>query len=70
MHQHPHSPRLVRGQALADGYADLLDRAYAAMPEGYIPPSDLAPLAYESTGPALAGQVAAAHLARHDRAHA
>ncbi|WP_314249787.1 hypothetical protein [Streptomyces sp. DSM 40907] len=56
-------------QALADGYADLLDRAYAAMPEGYIPPPDLAPLAYESTGPALA-EVAAAHLARHDRAHA
>ncbi|MCX4529506.1 FAD-binding oxidoreductase [Streptomyces sp. NBC_01551] len=56
-------------QALADGYADLLDRAYAAMPEGYIPPPDLAPLAYESTGPALA-EIAAAHLARHDRAHA
>ncbi|MFB6482234.1 hypothetical protein ACFCXF_26840 [Streptomyces virginiae] len=39
------------------------------MPEGYIPPPDLAPLAYESTGPALA-EIAAAHLARHDRAHA
>lgn len=54
-------------QALADGYAGLLDRAYANMPDGYIPPPDLAPLAYESTGPALA-ELAASHLARRDRA--
>ncbi len=56
-------------QALADAYAGLMDRAYAAMPDGYIPPPDLAPLAYEDTGPALA-ELAAAYLARHDRAHA
>ncbi|MFD6891407.1 NAD(P)/FAD-dependent oxidoreductase [Streptomyces sp. NPDC059957] len=54
-------------QALAATYADLMERAYAAMPDGYIPPPDLAPLAYETTGPAL-GELAASHLARHDRA--
>ncbi|MGW0908611.1 NAD(P)/FAD-dependent oxidoreductase [Streptomyces sp. NPDC002853] len=56
-------------QALADGYAGLLDRAYANMPDGYIPPPDLAPLAYESTGPALA-ELAASHLVRRERAGA
>ncbi|MFD4376830.1 NAD(P)/FAD-dependent oxidoreductase [Streptomyces sp. NPDC058527] len=56
-------------QALADAYAGLMDRAYAAMPDGYVPPPDLAPLAYETTGPALA-ELAASHVARRDRAHA
>ncbi|MGO4456525.1 hypothetical protein AB4039_04215 [Streptomyces sp. M-16] len=37
------------------------------MPDGYAPPSDFAPLAYEDSGPALV-TLAAAHLARHDRA--
>ncbi|MFD9451752.1 NAD(P)/FAD-dependent oxidoreductase [Streptomyces sp. NPDC059985] len=55
-------------QALADAYAARMENAYAAMPDGYIPPPDLAPLAYEETGPALA-ELAAAHLARQDRAH-
>ncbi|MFD3682125.1 NAD(P)/FAD-dependent oxidoreductase [Streptomyces sp. NPDC058613] len=54
-------------QALSDAYASRMDTAYAAMPDGYVPPPDLAPLAYEETGPALA-ELAAAHLARHDRA--
>ncbi|WP_369218377.1 hypothetical protein [Streptomyces flavofungini] len=54
-------------QALPDAYADLMDRAYAAMPEGYVPPPDLAPLAYESTGPALA-ELADSYLGRGDRA--
>ncbi|MFF3216942.1 NAD(P)/FAD-dependent oxidoreductase [Streptomyces sp. NPDC002886] len=56
-------------EALADAYAARMETAYAAMPDGYIPPPDLAPLAYEETGPALA-ELAAAHLARHDRAQA
>ncbi|GAA2267189.1 hypothetical protein GCM10010145_47060 [Streptomyces ruber] len=46
--------------ALTEAYTRLMDRAYAAMPDGYIPPPELAPLAYE-TGPALA-ELAAAHL--------
>ncbi|MEV0528601.1 FAD-dependent oxidoreductase [Streptomyces sp. NPDC050439] len=54
-------------RSLADGYAGLLDRAYAGMPDGYIPPPDLAPLAYESTGPALA-ELASSHLVRRERA--
>ncbi|MFD3788028.1 NAD(P)/FAD-dependent oxidoreductase [Streptomyces cyaneofuscatus] len=54
-------------QALTDAYAARMENAYAAMPDGYVPPPDLAPLAYEDTGPALA-ELAAAHLARHDRA--
>ncbi len=49
---------------LADAYQGLMDRAYAAMPDGFIPPPDLAPLAYEESGPALA-ELAAAHLDRH-----
>ncbi|MFG3001064.1 NAD(P)/FAD-dependent oxidoreductase [Streptomyces sp. NPDC048340] len=55
-------------QALTDAYAARMENAYAAMPDGYVPPPDLAPLAYENTGPALA-ELAAAHLARHARAH-
>ncbi|MCJ1676238.1 FAD-dependent oxidoreductase [Streptomyces sp. APSN-46.1] len=51
-------------QMLTDGYQGLMDRAYAAMPDGYVPPPDLAPLAYEEGGPALA-ELAAAHLDRH-----
>ena len=51
-------------QMLTDAYRDVMDRAYAAMPEGYVPPPDLAPLAYEASGPALA-ELAAAHLDRH-----
>ncbi|MEV6581231.1 FAD-dependent oxidoreductase [Streptomyces sp. NPDC051582] len=54
-------------QALTDAYAARMENAYAAMPEGYVPPPDLAPLAYEETGPALA-EIAADHMARHDRA--
>ncbi|WP_448322324.1 hypothetical protein [Streptomyces sp. CO7] len=49
---------------LTEAYQALMERAYAAMPDGYIPPPDLAPLAYESSGPALA-RLAAAHLERH-----
>ncbi|MGY3684792.1 NAD(P)/FAD-dependent oxidoreductase [Streptomyces sp. TE33382] len=56
-------------QALADSYDGLMDRAYATMPDGYVPPPDLAPLAYETTGQALA-ELAAAHAARRERAHA
>lgn len=41
--------------------------AAAPVPDGYAPPSDFAPLAYEDSGPALV-TLAAAHLARHDRA--
>ncbi|MFJ3582341.1 NAD(P)/FAD-dependent oxidoreductase [Streptomyces sp. NPDC090127] len=51
-------------QMLADAYTELMDRAYAAMPDGYVPPPDLAPLAYEGSGSALA-ELAAAHLDRH-----
>ncbi|MGW4233096.1 FAD-dependent oxidoreductase [Streptomyces sp. NPDC004980] len=54
-------------QALTDAYAARMENAYAAMPDGYIPPPDLAPLAYETTGPALA-ELAIGHMARHDRA--
>lgn len=56
-------------QALADSYAGLMDRAFAGMPEGYIPPPQLAPLAYEDTGPAVA-ELGAAYVARHGPAHA
>ncbi|HEY9330136.1 MAG TPA: FAD-dependent oxidoreductase [Streptomyces sp.] len=49
---------------LADSYQVLMESAYAAMPDEYIPPPDLAPLAYEESGPALAA-LAAAHLDRH-----
>ncbi|OLZ62122.1 hypothetical protein AV521_42640 [Streptomyces sp. IMTB 2501] len=52
---------------LSESYSNLMDRAYAAMPDGYVPPPDLAPLAYEKTGPALA-ELAAAHLQRCRRA--
>lgn len=41
--------------------------AYAAMPDGHVPPPDLAPHAYEDNGPALA-TLPAAHLGRHDMA--
>ncbi|NBE53806.1 NAD(P)/FAD-dependent oxidoreductase, partial [Streptomyces boluensis] len=37
--------------ALATAYRHQLDEAYAAMPDGYVPPPELAPLAYEH-GPA------------------
>uniref|UniRef100_A0AAU2VEV4 FAD-dependent oxidoreductase n=1 Tax=Streptomyces sp. NBC_00003 TaxID=2903608 RepID=A0AAU2VEV4_9ACTN len=50
-------------QELAGAYRNLMDRTYAAMPDGYVPPPDLAPLAYEENGPALA-ELAAAHLDR------
>ncbi|MGW5929839.1 hypothetical protein ACWF2L_26950 [Streptomyces anulatus] len=49
---------------LTDAYLNLMDRAYAVMPDGYVPPPDLAPLAYEETAPALA-HLAATHLDRH-----
>ncbi|MGW6691825.1 FAD-dependent oxidoreductase [Streptomyces sp. NPDC054961] len=52
-------------QALTDAYAARMENAYAAMPEGYIPPPDVAPLAYEETGPALA-ELSADDIARHD----
>ncbi|MFC8226308.1 NAD(P)/FAD-dependent oxidoreductase [Streptomyces sp. NPDC057287] len=54
-------------QALTDAYAARMETAYASMPDGYIPPPDLAPLAYEATGPALA-ELATCHMARHDHA--
>ncbi|MFC6064317.1 NAD(P)/FAD-dependent oxidoreductase [Streptomyces ochraceiscleroticus] len=49
---------------LTDSYRGLMDRAYAGMPDGYVPPPDLAPLAYEESGPALA-ELAAVYLDRH-----
>ncbi|WP_405533764.1 FAD-binding oxidoreductase (plasmid) [Streptomyces avidinii] len=49
---------------LADAYQGLMETAYAAMPDEYVPPPNLAPLAYEESGPALA-ELAAAHLDRH-----
>ncbi|MFG3244748.1 MULTISPECIES: NAD(P)/FAD-dependent oxidoreductase [unclassified Streptomyces] len=52
-------------RTLTDAYQGLMDRTYAAMPEGYVPPPDLAPLAYEGGGPALA-ELAAAYLNRYD----
>lgn len=52
-------------RTLTDAYQGLMDRAYAAMPEGYVPPPDLAPLAYEGSGPALA-ELAATYLNRYD----
>ncbi|MFG2875567.1 NAD(P)/FAD-dependent oxidoreductase [Streptomyces sp. NPDC048337] len=51
---------------LAEGYLRMMEQAYAAMPEGYVPPPDLAPLAYEDTGPALA-KLATVHLDRRHR---
>ncbi|MBO1413538.1 hypothetical protein [Streptomyces sp. FH025] len=32
---------------MADAYRARMARAYAAVPEGYVPPPELAPLAYE-----------------------
>ncbi|CAM5619426.1 hypothetical protein SALBM135S_02467 [Streptomyces alboniger] len=52
-------------QTLTDAYEGLMDRAYAAMPDGYVPPPDLAPLAYEGSGPALA-ELAASYLSRYN----
>ncbi|WP_406466217.1 hypothetical protein OHB07_38045 [Streptomyces sp. NBC_00111] len=52
-------------RTLTDAYASLMDRIYAAMPEGYVPPPDFSPLAYEGSGPALA-ELAAAYLNRCD----
>ncbi|MFF0476631.1 NAD(P)/FAD-dependent oxidoreductase [Streptomyces sp. NPDC004284] len=52
--------------ALTESYLHMMEQAYTAMPDGYVPPPDLAPLAYENTRPALA-KLAAAHLDRHHR---
>ncbi|WP_406340476.1 NAD(P)/FAD-dependent oxidoreductase [Streptomyces sp. NBC_00648] len=54
-------------EALSAAYLRMMEHAYAAMPDGYVPPPDLAPLAYEDTGPQLA-KLAAGHLDRHLRA--
>ncbi|KJY35922.1 hypothetical protein VR44_08890 [Streptomyces katrae] len=45
---------------LADAYRQLMEQAYGRMPDGYVPPPELAPLAYEQ-GPALA-ELARSHL--------
>ncbi|MFI0237662.1 NAD(P)/FAD-dependent oxidoreductase [Streptomyces sp. NPDC016845] len=52
-------------RTLTDAYEGLMDRAYAAMPDGYVPPPDLAPLAYEGNGPALA-ELASSYLSRYN----
>lgn len=47
---------------LADAYRQLMQQTYARMPDGYVPPPELAPLGYEH-GPALA-KLAQGHLDR------
>lgn len=55
----------IWSQTLANAYEGLMDRAYAAMPDGYVPPPDLAPLAYEGSASALA-ELAAANQNRYN----